>query len=304
MNGRHCTRKNGSISPKEGMKVPKVAVLLVFLGSFILFGFPAKSGVIVIDNGLAPPNPENVIDADNSFPGDFVRIYDSPGGFPTTVEIVDGGFVYYGVNVYDTSRIIMSGGQVNSIGVSTAAYAELSGGSVVYGFNSAGEARISGGEIGAFLTCKRGILTMTGGAVTPHGPYEEEGWLAAGYPASSGTIHLSGGTIADYLVSFNQSVIYIQGRDFLVDGNPVPYGPLAADTGVLQGVLASGDALYNVFYIGDATAPGPFAPGQQTGGSIYLVPIPEPSVPALPAIGRILLGLGLVGLALRKKFIM
>jgi hypothetical protein len=36
---------------------------------------------------------------------------------------------------------------------------------------------------------------------------------------------------------------------------------------------------------------------------ICMTTVTEPSVPALPAIGRILLGLGLVGLGLRKKFI-
>jgi hypothetical protein len=112
----------------------------------------ANATPLVINNGLAPPNPANVIDASNSFPNDSLYIRNvgcdgtteakcpSPGD-PTTVELVTGGsvgtpgsggpsgsgqvsvfetsiftmsdgFIRFGIEAWDSSEIIISGGTI------------------------------------------------------------------------------------------------------------------------------------------------------------------------------------------------
>ncbi len=82
----------------------------------------ASADLMVINNGLAPPNPDNVLD-DGTFKNDGVFVRNmgcgdslaysscpSPGD-PTDSEIVDGGRAdtFYAL---DTSTITMRGGQV------------------------------------------------------------------------------------------------------------------------------------------------------------------------------------------------
>jgi hypothetical protein len=74
-----------------------------------------------------------------------------------------------------------------------------------------------------------------------------EGHLAAGDFAD---VTMSGGTVVGELFANDSSTITIVGRDFEVDGVPVPYGDLTAQTGTLTGTLASGDPINNVFYQG------------------------------------------------------
>ena len=72
------------------------------------------------------------------------------------------------------------------------------------------------------------------------------------------------------------------GAGFEVDGIPVPYGDLTALTGTLTGTLLSGDSLYAEFGQGSS----------YYTGTITLVPEPTTAL---------LLGIGLAGLALRRR---
>jgi len=64
---------------------------------------------------------------------------------------------------------------------------------------------------------------------------------------------MRGGTVNRYLLASGSSVLTIVGRDFKVNGQPVPYGDLTGQTGTLTGTLASGDPINNVFYQGGWT---------------------------------------------------
>ena len=66
---------------------------------------------LIINNGLAPPNPENVIDSDLGS-STTVFVENSPAGDPTIVALVDGGRVGDNLWVRDSSTITMSGGEV------------------------------------------------------------------------------------------------------------------------------------------------------------------------------------------------
>jgi hypothetical protein len=90
---------------------------------------PAHAGPVMINNGLAPPNPLNVID-DATYIGDnvYVRNVGCPTGWPavipdgscaspgaaTEVEVVSGGATSY-LYAYDSSTVTMSGGTVEGI---------------------------------------------------------------------------------------------------------------------------------------------------------------------------------------------
>jgi hypothetical protein len=58
---------------------------------------------------------------------------------------------------------------------------------------------------------------------------------------------LSGGTVTGWLRARHSSTIRIVGGNFEVDGAPVPYGDLAAQSGTLTGTLASGDPIDSTF---------------------------------------------------------
>jgi hypothetical protein len=47
---------------------------------FLTLGTAAHAAPIVINNGLAPPNPENVIDAADDYSGDEVCVARCPAG--------------------------------------------------------------------------------------------------------------------------------------------------------------------------------------------------------------------------------
>ena len=97
--------------------------LLVFLAAVLFASAPARAQrvQVVINNGLAPPAPSNVIDSsrpDLRFQDVFVRNVGCDGTFttcgspgaPTTVELAAGGQVWELVG-RDTSSLIVTGGR-------------------------------------------------------------------------------------------------------------------------------------------------------------------------------------------------
>jgi cysteine-rich repeat protein len=92
------------------------------------------SGICVINNGLTPRNPDNVID-DMRYLGNYVFVrnvgcppdWPSGGawdtcllpGAPTNVVLTDGGIVSL-LAVYDSSTVTMNGGRVDSLGLEAA----------------------------------------------------------------------------------------------------------------------------------------------------------------------------------------
>ena len=219
-------------------------------------GDPPYQWHCVINNGSAPPNPENVID-DGTHSDDwiFVRNVGCPpvwptGGYafdecpapgaPSAVALTGGGVVKY-LDVWDSSSVTMSGGAVEELGAWNVAALTMSAGAVngdLYADNSSS-------------------VTVLGGTLN--------GDL---YAYASSTVTMSGGVVTGDLLVYDDSTVAIVGRDFEVDGAPVPYGDLAAQVGTLTGTLAAGDPLENLFCQGGYM-------GVCTGTMTLVAPPPE-----------------------------
>jgi hypothetical protein len=127
-----------------------------------------------------------------------------------------------------------------------------------------------GGDLEAYDSSS---ITMSGGTV---------GDSVSAYDFS--TITISGGVAMSSLYALDSSTMIFFGGSFMVDGVPVPFGELAALTGVLTGTLASGDPIDNVFFQGGYDSG--FGGAQATGTMIL---VPEPGTGLLVMAG--LLGL-------------
>lgn len=185
---------------------------LLGLAALVLVGGETHAASVLINNGLAPPDPANVID-DAAYAADFVRVRNagcdvfadapcaSPGA-PTTVALVDGGVIGENFEPMDTSTILMSGGSI----------------------------------VGDINTFQSATVTITGGSVGQV--------LQAG---DSSTVTLRGGTVGSTLTAAGSSTFVIAGSDFKLDGVSVALGDITAFAGVLTGTLESGDSLNNAF---------------------------------------------------------
>jgi len=298
--------------------------LLLIFSLLMPLADTAGAADILINNGLAPPNPLNVIDAADDYYSEhrvFVRNVGcppggSPGdpcpspGAPTDVELVEGGLAG-DMYIYDSSNLIMTGGFTFDVQTFNSASASLTGGRIVtaYAYDSSrisisseewlveggvfasdyatitlDDARMEGISAsgsstiimlggGAFEVDISGfsVLTMSGG---------DNGYLFA---YDSAKIIIIGGEPGTLFIH-DFSTVTIRGRDFAVDGTPVPYGkPELVSLGyvLLTGTLASGENLSTWIMQVDPTA--------------TLRLIPEPST-------SLLLTLGLAGLAVRRRW--
>jgi hypothetical protein len=151
---------------------------------------------------------------------------------------------------------------------------------------------MSGGTVEGYLKpSDSSTVTMSGG------------WVSELFASGSSTVTMSGGILRFQLTAYesstvtinggivrglgatHSSVIKIEGSGFEVDGVPVPYGDLTAETGTLTGTLASGDPVEYFFYQGQAG-------GAFYTGTISLVEyVPEPSTAALQACALLALAL-------------
>jgi hypothetical protein len=106
-------------------------------------------------------------------------------------------------------------------------------------------------------------------------------------------VNLRGGLLeqSHALSADDNAVITVVGGGLKVDGVPVPFGDLEAETGVLTGTLSSGDPINSAFYQG----------GGSYTGTIRLThpPLPAPALSTwgYSALISCLLALGLVALA-------
>jgi len=241
------------------------------VASAAVCGDPPDEDECVISNGLAPLNPENVIDDADDFSSNrsvFVRSVGCPPewpdgfasapcpspGAPTEVEVVAGGYVDGDLQALDSCFVTMSGGVVN-------AALEARDSSTV---------TMNNGTVGSQLRASdTSAVTMSGGMV---------GLLVA---RDSSTITISGGTVENDLVAYRSSIVTIEGENFKVDSGSGPesveYGDLSAFTGTLTGTLASGDPISNVFYQGGYVDDSSCRAWYPCSGTITLEYAPEPS---------------------------
>jgi hypothetical protein len=231
---------------------------------------------LVINNGLAPPDPANVIDAayDPFLFDVFVRNvgcgdefpFDGPCALPgaaTSVALVPGGVVNDRLEVFDSSRIEMSGGSVLLLGAYGNAVLRVEDGVVDNTLEAGGSASVSitGGSVEQFLTPTEGAsVAIRGGRVERvHAAGSSHTDLSAGtvvdYVAAANgsavSARWSGGSVGGVVEADGGSTIAIEGSGFELDGVPVPDGPLPPQDGVvcgtrvLSGTLASGEAFSN-----------------------------------------------------------
>jgi hypothetical protein len=242
---------------------------------------PVVADEIVIHNGLAPPNPANVIDSDDSFSNDFVLVQNvgcdatvqdpcpMPWGDPTSVELVDGGSVF-NLDAYESSTVTMSGGEVHGgLGARDVSHVELEGGSVAGHLTASGSASVSmsGGTLfGSLFASESAVASVAGGVV---------GSALATY--GSAVVTVRGGAVG-YLRADESSIIRVAGSGFAVNGIPVSEGPLQDSAGTLTGTLSSGESI-NTFFCHSGCS---FSPHEQFTGLITLVP--EPDAALLPVV--------------------
>jgi hypothetical protein len=249
----------------------------------------APANAVVIHNGLAPPNPANVIDAGNSFPAENVNVQNvgcdvtvqfpcvAPGA-PTAVSLVNGGVVGGALIAFESSTVTMSGGSVTGTLIANGSSAVGMSNGAVSGdliANNSSTIAVSGGSVaGSVIAFDSSAVTLAGGFVTGD---------LVGFDSASVT--MNGGWVGGKLLAVESSAITLFGTGFAVDGTPVGYGPIAALSGTLTGTLLSGDALGNPFCHAGCTQIG-----SPLTGLITLVP--EPSTPLLITSSGAL-GLGL-----------
>ena len=244
------------------------ALVLLLLGAA-----PVGAATITINNGLAPPNPANVIDANNSFPSDRVIVAnvgcehevpafcESPGA-PTSVELRAGGEVGDSVLVFESSQFKLAGGSILS--------GPPGGGVHVLGAGGSSVVTITDGSVDALVLFGASSATMTGGSV----PYVQVG---------GATMSFQGGRI-DEIQVYGGGTATVFGASFSVDGAPVPFGAVMPDFGQLTGTSLFGDPI-DLFFTRRAFG------GPGTGA---LVLVPEPST-------ALLLVCGLVNLAVKFR---
>jgi hypothetical protein len=152
---------------------------------------------------------------------------------------------------------------------------------------------LPGAAYAAVVVINNGLDCSSPGNVIDHDGYQSDNVYVqnvgcdgtveypCAFPRDPTEVCLVDGGIVDYLNAFESSTITIAGANFAVNGNPVPYGALTAQTGTLTGTLASGDPIESVF--------------NQGGGSFTgTIELPAPA-PALSLLGKLGLGVGLLG---------
>jgi hypothetical protein len=238
---------------------------------------------ILINDGAV-----NTIDTDL---GDGVSIFDGPGGTTTTVNLVNGGVVHDRLIGNENSEINVSGGgTLQSVGPpGTAALGlydqsslTMTGGKVdgaIVGLESA-TATILGGSFGSILVGGSVVVDLFGGMpIAGSGVSGVTLMLGIGTGSSDdAVINVLGGQIGAINVvptmQPQRGQFNIFGSKFMLDGTPVGPGPVTAPTGLLSGVLQSGEAFSSSFDQGD-------------DGVSNINLVPEPGTGALFALGLV-----------------
>lgn len=217
----------------------------------------------------------------------------------TQVDVVSGGSIGGNLEAFDTSRVTVSGGLVHDdLWAKGYSQITISAGSIgnYFGVRDNSQVTISGGSFGwVFGAMDNSQVNVSGGSFSIN--FFAEGDSQVNFSGGSilndllarenGHVTLSGGNIEGSIYAGTEwwgpsepnhtSIITIDGIDFAIDGDSIPYGQYFASdyaSGYLTGTLASGDLLDNDFYIGG-------------DASIFLVP--EPATLLLLGLGAVML---------------
>jgi hypothetical protein len=265
---------------------------------------PFPQNYVVINNGLAPPNPENVIGVDNSISGTALWVLvagclpNEECGWPqdpTHVSIAPGGSVIgdvwiddgqEGMNLSFGSRVSVDGGRIVGNVFSTNGAFDISDGEVtgIVRLDFADHSTMSGGVVGGIHIVDWGFFDLSGGTVlggvlVGHGgTLTLTGGTVDGNVRIAGLAHTKwrGGTIDGQLNLIDAAETTIFGSDFAIDGVPIPYGQSPSLGGLLTGTLENGDQISNLFT----------KSRDYEGSRLYFVhSVPEPSTAVLLALG-------------------
>ena len=156
----------------------------------------------------------------------------SPGD-PTQLELLDNASVNY-IESFDSSTITLRSGAVKwSAWAYGSGKIDIESGYVSYGFFAYDDASVTmsdGNVLGTSDLYDAASLTMTGG------------YIYNVYTRDDSTFSLSGGN-PNGVTAKENSRVEILGKDFMLDGMAVPYGPIVASDGLLTGTLASDEGL-------------------------------------------------------------
>jgi hypothetical protein len=283
----------------------------------------AQADTILIDNGLAPPTPLNVIDAADDYLDDhvYVRNVGCPPGWPgssaddpcpspgaaTEVEVAGDGYVDY-LSSYDTSTVTMNGGTVtewstydsstitmnNGVVWEGAAYdtstVTLEEGGVVWGFAfdalDSSTFTMNSGTMEHLVAGGSSTVTVNGGAMVDVGV------------SGSSTFTLHSGWIEHGLSGGGSSTVTMSGGEL---GGPLSATDLALIEIIGMSFMVDGEAVpYGDILALAGTLTGTLASGETINIEFNRSPtaiirlIPEPST-------FLLLGLGLVGLGVAER---
>jgi len=225
-------------------------------------GSAGAQNFYVINKGLAPPEPTNVIDeARDPYdrfisrnvgcpPEGEVALATCPSpGAPTVIEIAAGAVLGGGIidprndryeqAARDSSMVLMTGGTVGGLSARESGRIRMTGGQVNYlkAFNNA-EMIVLGGEVSVYIEAWNDAkVRIVGGSCCGGGVTS----------SSSESVIVSGGSLTK-LYEFGDprtTLSYIvEGNDFTLDGVPVDYGDYfsgGANT-VLAGTWESGES--------------------------------------------------------------
>lgn len=243
----------------------------------------------------------------------------------THIDLVDGGYIH-GLHLYNNSTIAMSGGIIKGVvDVHNNSFVDISGGVVGLDLNlyenssvmirgggvslvvSYGSSHISmnkGQMSGDFAVTENSTGTITGGQLKAlsgmgSGSVTMTGGVVAGNLVScdSSEFFLGGGIIDGLLAIYDDGMLYLDGKDFQVNGQSISSGDKLSDfsticveetlmgseryySGTITGILADGTILDNEFRIYNLD-------DHEGAGDILVVP--EPITLALFGIGGLLL---------------
>ena len=224
-------------------------------GLFLAVPLAASAEYIVINNGLDCSNPGNVIDQD-TYQGDtlYVRNVGCPPGWPEVG------------NPFDDCP---SPGDPTEVCVEVGGFVSYMH---VYDFSTV---TMNDGSVMELYSHRSSTVAVRGGWL----------WNLRGHDSSSVT--MSGGDLQASIFGEDSSTVTIMGFGFAVDGDPVPYGDVAAQYGALTGMLASGEPLNGGFCQGGGVCTG-------TITLAFAPQVPSLSLWGCLAMVSCLLGFGLV----------
>lgn len=201
---------------------------------------------------------------------------------------IEGGVVNE-IDVYGSDLALSAGTILDGLMIGADSTLVMTGGSVSGPFSSVGAASVTlaGGTVTGAHLCSNGPCTWSGTEIAQTGiafgaDVQFTGGSIGGTLLASNAAHVdwSGGTVGSLVDVRDTSLVVVHGSGFEVDGQPVPYGDLAATSGLLTGTLANGDPLSVSFLQGDA--------GGSSSGTLRLAP-PATAVPALGPAGSLVL---------------